>query len=136
MEQKNEEINKGFWNDVGQGIGEIPWAVTGGVADFGNEMWKFLGLDSASQWINDRLPHGVKELSDDLRGHPIDDTPFPVIEEQKSTTGTLIRGTTQFLTGFIPVLGQVNKLKWVQKGGKLRPSIPKGTVAGAPVDFA
>jgi len=136
VEQKNEEINKGFWNDVEQGIGEIPWAVTGGVSDFGNEMWKFLGLDSASQWINDRLPHGVKELSDDLRGHPIDDTPFPVIEEQKSTTGTLIRGTTQFLTGFIPVLGQVNKLKWVQKGGKLRQSITKGTVAGAPVDFA
>ena len=136
MDKDNEEINKGFWNDVGQGTKEAPWAIAGGVSDFGNEMWQFLGMDSAAEWVNDRLPDGVRELSDDLRGHPIDDTPFPVLDEPKSTTGKLVRGTAQFFTGFIPVLGQVNKLKWVQKGGKLRQSVTKGTIAGAPVDFA
>jgi len=135
IDTENEEINKGFWNDVTEGGKEAPWAIAGGLADFGNETWKFLGLDDASQWINERLPEGVRELSDDLRGQPLDDTPLPVLAQPKSNTGKVLRGSTQFLTGFIPILGQVNKLKWVQKGGKLRQSITKGTVAGAPVDF-
>mgnify|MGYP005990197471 CR=1 FL=1 len=135
IDNENEEQNKGFWNDVIDGGKEAPWAIGGGIADFGNETWKFLGLDDASQWINERLPEGVRELSDDLRGQPLDDTPLPVLAQPKSNTGKIIRGTAQFFTGFIPVLGQVNKLKWVQKGGKLRQSITKGTVAGAPVDF-
>ena len=136
MDAENEDVNKGFWNDIEQGTKEAPWAIAGGIADFGNETWKFLGLNSASEWINERLPDGIRELSDDMRGHDLDDTPLPVIAQPKSNTGKVIRGSTQFFTGFIPVLGQVNKLKWVQKGGKLRQSITKGSLAGAPVDFA
>tara|TARA_R100000781_G_scaffold95882_1_gene59988 strand:- start:60 stop:4283 length:4224 start_codon:yes stop_codon:yes gene_type:complete len=138
-----EAENKGVWSDITGGLKEAPWQGVGGIADFGNEMWDFMGLKSASEYINERLPNGIRELSDEMRGGPLTNPKtgevsdvFPTTTPAKTTTGGLIRGGIHFMTGFIPVLGQVNKLKFLQKGSKLAQSIKKGAIAGAPVDFA
>lgn len=131
-----EESNKGFWADIEQGIKEAPWQIAGGIADFTNETWQFMGLNSAAEWVNDRLPDAMREMSDELRGGELTEDVVPTTEKAESTTGGFIRGMSQFMTGFIPILGQVNKLKWASKGGKVTQAIKKGTIAGAPVDFA
>jgi hypothetical protein len=118
-----EDIDKGL-------IEEGPEQVKGGFFDFLNESWKFAG--EAADWIDTRLPESVKKASDALRGGELKESgfgkgkPLPEVKQPTTVTGGFIRGSTQFMAGFVPVVGQFNKAKaGLQTIGVLTKAFPK-----------
>jgi hypothetical protein len=138
MQALNDEKNGGVYNDIKTGVKRLPQNVAGGLSNLGNELWDVLHLNDAAEWIDARLPKGIKEASDALRGGKLepDSVPFPEIEA-RSTTGQVIQSGTQFMVPFLGILGKVSK---GTKAVGLFKNAPKmkaffdASVAGFPVD--
>lgn len=110
--------------DVAGGVMEAPTQVLGGVFDFGNAA---LGLmDDLAVWLNDNVA--------DLTIMDPETAPrfeLPEIIEAETATGGAVRGITQFLTGFVPVLGAMGKV-----GGATKlAAAGRAAGAGAVTDF-
>jgi len=103
--------------DVGEGIIELPRQTIGGMFDASKEALKtFQDLDN---WLNEnvidtRLPVVGIPLVDDLFLTTAE--AIPEIDEARTTTGGIIRGVSQFLTGF---KGVDKVLKMPAAAGKL-----------------
>jgi hypothetical protein len=96
------------------------------------------------------IPRGVEGFAQsiyDLADYATGDKLLPNYDERflgksKTTAGGFVEGTSQFLTGFIPIVGQLGKVSKASKAlsafSKSRPvvsNIGKGAVAGAGSDF-
>jgi hypothetical protein len=140
----NDKVNGGAWNDIKSGVTDHPLNTlaqpVGGVLDFGNEVWQALHLDDAAQYVDSLLPEGVKGVSDSLRGKKLEegDVPFPEnFAPPKTGTAGVLRVGSQFMAGFIPVLGQVSKgtkALGFFKNSKTMAAFFNASVAGFPVD--
>lgn len=127
-------------SDVGEGIVEAPLQALGGIADAINEtldMTKELG-----DWLNENVVDlgGVTWGEDGLKlasGEDIakaENIQIPTTEKADSTTGNIVRGISQFITGFVGA----GKLKAVQalKPATTTGKIGKAALQGAIADFA
>ena len=96
------------------------------------------------------IPRGVEGFAQsiyDLADYATGDRLLPNYDERflgksKTTAGSFVESTSQFLTGFIPIVGQLGKASKASKAlsafSKSRPvvsNIGKGAVAGAGSDF-
>jgi hypothetical protein len=140
------EVGRKWYEDMDQGVfDEGPRQAAGGFFDALNEAWQFAG--EAADWIDTRLPAPIKEASDALRGKPLSESgfgkgkPLPEIEPPKTVTGGFIRGGSQFMTAFIPAVGQMGTATaGLQTVGALTRNFPKtlaffnATTAGAFAD--
>ena len=98
--------------DIGYGSFEATAQVIGGVRDAVQETME--AVDSFAEWLNDefinlRLVEKEKQLRFDL----------PEVGEAETVTGGLVRGISQFLTGFIPALKVVKVASGGAKAKKL-----------------
>ena len=135
----NEEVNGGAWNDIKSGAVEAPYQIVGGLADLGNQFAKALHLPDIQDYGKDLVDRFVPDQRPDdpdnfeFKGK----APFPTLDPAKSTTGGILRVGTQFMGGFLPILGQVSKgTKAVGffKNSKTMKAFFDASVAGFPVD--
>lgn len=82
--------------DVGEGLLEAPRQVLGGARDAWQEAAE--GLESLATWLGDAT--GLRPFSGFASA---DERPLPEVGDADSTTGGMVRGISQFLTGFLPV---------------------------------
>jgi len=99
--------------DIGGGIIEAPRQIAGGVIDAINE----LALIAESV-----LPLGT------LEGEELTRETILKPDEPRTTTGGLVRGVTQFLTGFLPA---VKAVKALGVGGKVAQAASAGAITDA-----
>jgi len=102
-----------FVGDVAGGIVEAPRQVVGGVLDATKEI---------AQALESIVPLGT------VGGEEITEESFITAEEPRTGTGGLVRGVSQFLTGFIPA---VKGLKAVGVGGKIAQAAGAGAITDA-----
>jgi hypothetical protein len=128
IEEVQDEENLSVWEDIVGGVKEAPWQVLGGSGDFGNELAQFLGYNKFSEYIKENVPDF--EESEFLGGFVSEneeDNLLPSVENPETTTGSFIRGTSQFLTGFIPMFGQIGKgteaLNIIKESPKLKATV-------------
>ena len=107
MQDINEEVNGGVWDDIKTGLVRLPQNITGGILKSANELWKFTHVNDGLQYIEQRLeeympPEAEEDRPDDafqpsgpLRRVMNGEGPLPTIEAQ-STTGEVIQGGSQF----------------------------------------
>ena len=119
--EKEKEKPKGVMGDIWQGTKEALPQIAGGAMDAITEAGQ--ALESAGDWLTDHWDW-LKEVDEQVGQFNVD---LPDVAAPESTTGTLIRGTSQFLTGFLPAL---KATKVLGIGG----TIAKGMVAGAAAD--
>ena len=137
---KVEEEGGGFLADVGEGIIEMPLQTIGGFADAVNEtldLTKELG-----DWLNENVVDlgGVVINEDGISlasGEEIakeNNIQIPTTDKADSVTGGLIRGISQFVTGFVGAgkFKAMQALKPTTTSGK----IGKAAIQGAMADFA
>lgn len=108
--------------DVVRGMVETPSQVLGGVHDAGwntaRAVWN--GLAEVSDWLEYAVPMGgLKFENGSVRvvgprqlaeaGGTVRMGSAPEFLPAQSTTGGIVRGVAQFLTGFVPILGQIGK---------------------------
>jgi hypothetical protein len=122
MPAPTQEKPKGILGDIGTGLAEMPGQIVGGVADAYNNSIGSL-IDSAWDWAGENF----ESLHEMHEAHP-DFAIMPTTDAAESTTGSLIRSTSQFLTGFIPAL----------KGAKILGlgRVVGSMAAGAAADFS
>ncbi len=80
----------------------------------------------------------VYDLADFATGDILPDYDTRFLGRSKTFGGTMTEGITQFLTGFIPVAGQVSKigkLSKLNKAGKRVLNLKGAATAGAVADF-
>lgn len=77
----------GVASDIGLGLIEAPRQIIGGVMDATKEL---------AQFLESQIPLGT------LGGGDVTEESFITTDEPRSTTGGVIRGISQFLTGFVP----------------------------------
>lgn len=141
--------NKGVWEDITTGVKESPYQIAGGIADFGNEVWDAMMVDDAMSWFDGKLKKWLppKDVGQTFKptgalGRLVENDfkkPLDTTEEAQSTTGNIIRKGTQFMVGFLPLLGQVSKgtkLLGVFKNSSKAKAFFDATVAGFPIDYA
>lgn len=86
--------------DIGTGVVESPHAIVGGIVDASRNT--LLAGASLADWITGNADS--KSTEGNLSFQEALDTVLPKMDEEKSNTGKFVRGTSQFLTGFIPAL--------------------------------
>jgi len=99
-------------------------------------------------WLADTalgIPRGLEgavqslyDLADFATGDRLPDYDNRFLGRSKTFGGTMSEGITQFLTGFIPIAGQVSKvgkLSKISKAGKKVLNVKGAMVAGAAADF-
>jgi len=139
-EAPKAEESSGFLADVGEGIVEMPLQTIGGFADAVNEtldLTKELG-----DWLNENVVDlgGVVINEDGISlasGEEIakeGNIQIPTTDKADSVTGGLIRGVSQFVTGFVGAgkFKAMQALKPTTTSGK----IGKAAIQGAMADFA
>lgn len=136
LDDQQEHKTEGLVQDILGGVKEAPWQIAGGIGDFGNEVWDFLGLNDASAYIESKFPESVRKASEELRGGEVGEDLLPTVEAPETTTGGFIRGASQFLTGFIPLLGPATKVAKASKVAKTATGVEiiGGGLAGAVTD--
>lgn len=123
--------------DVVENVSEIPRQAVGGAADAVNGVLD--GIDHIGIWLEERLPlGGFDPLTFDYTP-PEDFNPrasgqfaIPAPDQPRTPTGQVVRGFSQFLTGFVPAL---RAFKGVGGAGAAA-TIGRATAAGAVSDFA
>lgn len=103
----------GAAKDVALGVVEAPRQIAGGVLDATKEL---------SQFMESVIPLGT------VGGEDITEESFITADEPRTTTGGLIRGVSQFLTGFIPA---TKAIKAIGVGGKVAQAAVGGAAADA-----
>lgn len=103
--------------DIGRGLVEAPRQAVAGALD---------GAEATGDLLEEMFP--VSNVDTGERQ-------LPEIDQPESVTGGLIRGTAQFLVGFIPALRAARGLKAVQGAG-VAGELAAGAAAGAAADFA
>ncbi|MCP4267630.1 MAG: hypothetical protein GY777_19045, partial [Candidatus Brocadiaceae bacterium] len=139
-EATKEDESSGFLADVGEGIIEMPLQAIGGIADAVNET-----LDLTKElggWLNENVVDlgGVVINEDGISlasGEEIaeaDNIQIPTTDKADSITGGIIRGISQFVTGFVGAgkFKAMQALKPTTTSGK----IGKAAIQGAMADFA
>lgn len=91
--------------DIGTGLLESPHAVLAGAIDASRNT--VLAASSLGDWITNNM---VQDKSGTMSFHDALDTVLPKLDKETSNTGQVIRGVSQFLTGFIPALRGVKLL--------------------------
>lgn len=87
------EEGRGFFGDIGAGILETPKQIVGGVLDATKEL---------AQTMESVLPLGT--LDKPFDSEAVTEESFIQVDEAETVTGGLVRGVSQFLTGFIPAM--------------------------------
>jgi hypothetical protein len=99
--------------DIGGGIIEAPRQIVGGVLDATKEL---------AQTLESIIPLGT------LEGGEVTEESFLTTEEARTTTGGLVRGVSQFLTGFVPAM---KGAKAIGVGGNVMQAMAAGAAADA-----
>ena len=89
--------------DIGEGIIEAPRQIIGGVMDATKEL---------AQTMESIIPLGT------VGGDEVTEESFLTTDEARSTTGGLVRGVSQFVTGFLPAVKGVKALGVTSKVGQ------------------
>lgn len=105
-----------FVADVGEGVIEAPRQVVGGVLDATKEM---------AQALESIIPLGT------VGGEEVTEESFITAEEPRSGTGGLIRGVSQFLTGFLPAMRGLKAVGAAGKAGKVAQAAGAGAITDA-----
>ena len=120
-------------SDMGSGVVEAPRQVVGGVRDATQSAWNAqFGL---LQWMRDKgvplLNYGPDGVSVGTGGQQPRAT-LPSVSDAESVTGGLVRGISQFLTGFLPA----GSLAGVGKAATTLGNFGRAAGAGAAADFS
>lgn len=114
--------------DVARGTVQAPAQAVGGVEDAWNNAVK--GADSLATWLNTKLPLTPQNEFDP---HALEKvfgiSQDNVVDKADTVTGNLVRGTAEFLAGFIPALRGMRALTGAAEVGTFA-SAAQSVVAG------
>ena len=114
---KEKPLLKKITSDISTGVREFPTQVAGGFVDAINETGN--AIEDLVKYVG----------GDDYKAFQISD--FETYEEPETVTGSLIRGITQFTTGFIGA-GKITKpIKVIRKAGGFTKASLHGAMADA-----
>ena len=145
--QPTAEVQKPLYRrilgDVGKGITESGTQIIGGVLDAADAA--ISGVASFDAWASDRLGLPMLQLVDAEGNIDVGliaakdavepDRHMPEVREAESTTGGLVRGVSQFLTGFIGGAKLLKGAGLIQGAGAGQ-AAARAYAAGAVSDFA
>lgn len=138
---EDEEDERGVLGDIGAGIMEAPGQIVGGALDAAEGALG--GIAAFDEWASDRLNLPKLQLFDPESGEfdlellsPEEGQEakvmLPEVGEADTVTGGLVRGMSQFLTGFAGGAKALGGLKAATKSG----AVAKGSGAAVISDFA
>ena len=117
-------------SDVASGVIETPRQVLGGVRDAAQETIELAG--SLGEWLDENVVD-LGQLSDIGVGEEGEALELPTVDAPRSTTGGLVRGMAQFLTGFAGGSKALKGISATTKGGKVAKAAAAGAIADATV---
>ena len=117
-------------SDVASGVIETPRQVLGGVRDAAQETIELAG--SLGEWLDENVVD-LGQLSDIGVGEEGEALELPTVDAPRSTTGGLVRGLAQFLTGFAGGSKALKGISATTKGGKVAKAAAAGAIADATV---
>jgi len=131
-----KDISAAVARDVGRGIIEAPRAVVGGIRDAAqNSILE--PINKLAGWLEEQVPLGGFEISGDgiryTENLASPDFALPGIDEPSSVTGGMVRGVSQWLTGFFGP-GKFALKPWTP--ATTAGTLGKAAAQGAVADFA
>lgn len=117
-------------SDIGSGIIETPRQIIGGARDAAQETIELAG--SLGDWLDENVLD-LGQLSDIGIGEEGTEPELPTVDEPRSTTGGLVRGMAQFLSGFAMGNKALKGVKAVGTGAKIGKAMGAGAIADATV---
>jgi hypothetical protein len=120
----------GIAGDIGSGIIETPRQIIGGARDAAQETIELAG--SLGDWLDENVLD-LGQLSDIGIGEEGTEPELPTVDEPRSTTGGLVRGMAQFLSGFAMGNKALKGVKAVGTGAKIGKAMGAGAIADATV---
>ncbi|WP_369326504.1 hypothetical protein AB6N01_20480 [Alcaligenes nematophilus] len=135
-EKTDQSIIGKVASDVGRGIIETPRNIVGGVRD-AVQASIYEPINSLANWLEEQIPLGGFEIDGDgiryVEKVSSPDFGLPEVKKPDSTTGAVVRGLSQWMTGFFGP-GKFATKGWAPttKAG----AAGKAAVQGAVADFA
>ena len=124
--------------DVGEGMVEMPAAVTRGVLDAATEFTETIGqiADPLASFLEEKIPLGQAPTPDEINALAKEFLDGLGLEKPDTAIGGITQGIAQFMTGFIPAMRATKALGVGQKigaGGKLVEAGIAGSIADVTV---